>query len=283
MDRTRGETGFCGVGPDLRVASVLIHRGEEPPLVGSGGSGTVFFSGCTLRCKYCQNHQISQGGLGESTSAEALAARLLKLEAEGCENVNLVTPTAQLPGILEALGIARGQGLSVPVVYNTGGYESVEVLRHLEGIVDVYLPDFKYGTDEAAERYSSAPDYVDYTRAAIREMSRQVGPLEIRDGVAARGLIVRHLVLPGNLARTDLVLGFLAEDVPAEVSLSLMAQYRPCFRAAEFPELNRRLRAAEYEQAVNLAESLGFTRGWFQSVEEIDGGFLPDFDDDDPF
>jgi putative pyruvate formate lyase activating enzyme len=271
------------LGLDLRVARTLIHRGEEPPLVGTGGSGTVFLTGCTLHCCFCQNHQISQEGLGEITEPEILGARLVELQSAGCVNVNLVTPTAQLPGLLEALAVARKNGLDVPIVYNTGGYESTEILRHLEGVVDVYLPDFKYGCDASARRFSSAPDYAVHALAAIQEMYRQVGPLETRDGVARRGLIVRHLVLPDNLARTDRVLRLLAEDVSRDLALSLMAQYQPAYRASEFTEVNRRLRRDEYEKAVELAESLGFRHGWFQELEEIDGEFLPDFNLDSPF
>ncbi len=217
---------------------------------------------------------------------EALGREMLNLQASGCENINLVTPTAQLPVVLEALVIAREAGLEVPLVYNTGGFESVEVLRILDGVVDVYLPDFKYGTDDAARRYSSAPEdpgYVEPCLEAIREMYRQVGRLEVRNGVAVRGLIVRHLVLPENLARTDLVLKLLAEEISPDIHLSLMAQYQPCADVGKFPELDRRIRSDEYAAAVDIAETLGFHSGWFQEADEIDGGFLPDFEQDEPF
>lgn len=282
-ERLAGSLGFCGLGPGLRVARAVVHGGEEPPLVGEGGSGAVFFSGCTLRCVFCQNHQISQGGMGGAATAEGLAADFLRLQSFGCHNINLVTPTPQLPWILEGVAIASLRGLRVPLVYNTSGYESVETLRCLDGVVDVYLPDFKYGTNEAAERFSSAPGYVDQSLAAIREMYRQVGPLQTRGRVATRGLLVRHLVLPGNAARTDRALRLLADEIGPEVPLSLMAQYQPCFRAGEFPELDRRLGREEYEAAVATAESLDFSVGWFQEVDEIDGTFLPDFKSDTPF
>jgi putative pyruvate formate lyase activating enzyme len=286
VDRSAGETGFCGLGPELRVAKALLHHGEEPPLVGRGGSGAVFFSGCTLRCVFCQNHQISHDGLGHAMTAEALGREMLELESSGCENINLVTPTAQLPAALEALAVAREGGLRVPLVYNSGGYESVEVLRVLDGIVDIYLPDFKYGTDEAARRYSSAPEHPGFVAQcleAVREMYRQVGPLRTRGDAAVRGLIVRHLVLPENRARTDLVLELLAEQLSPRISLSLMAQYRPCAGAGDFPEINRRIRREEYEAALETAEALGFEEGWFQDLDEIDGGFLPDFGREEPF
>jgi len=275
--------GFCNLGPEPKVAKAVVHRGEEPPLVGSGGSGAVFFSGCTLRCVFCQNHQISQGRLGEFTTPDALAAEFIRLQEKGCVNVNLVTPTPHLPAILQSLAAARGLGLRIPIVYNTGGYESVEVLERLEGVVDVYLPDFKYGTNEAAERFSSAPRYVEHALAAIVEMRRQVGRLEVRDGVAVRGMIVRHLVLPENLARTDRALALLAESVSTDIALSLMAQYQPSFLAARIRGIRRRLRPTEYERAVMTARALGFSEGWFQDLEQIDGRFLPDFDREDPF
>ncbi len=286
MDRSGSDRGFCDLGSNLLVARTLLHRGEEPPLTAEGGSGAVFFSGCTLRCVFCQNYQISHRRRGRPLTPEALGREMLGLQSSGCENINLVTPTAQLPAVLDALAVAREGGLRVPLVYNTGGYESVEVLRILDGVVDVYLPDFKYGTEEAARRYSAVPEhpgYVEQCLKAIREMHAQVGRLRMRRGAAIRGLIVRHLVLPGNAARTDRVLKCLAEEISPDISLSLMAQYQPSAGAGDFPELNRRIFREEYDAAVEVAEHFGFHRGWFQDVDRVDGGFLPDFDREEPF
>ena len=224
VDRLSGETGFCGQGAKARVAKALPHFGEEPPLTGTRGAGTVFFSGCALRCLYCQNFQISQQGLGEEISSENLADTFLDLQERGCHNLDLVSPTPHWPFILEALGLAILRGLRLPIVYNTHGYVSVELLQGLEGIVDLYLPDMKYGAGESAQALSQAPDYVRFNRAAVREMVRQVGGLKTNsEGLAVRGVLVRHLVLPGDLAGTPEVLQELLE-ISHRIPLSLMSQ-----------------------------------------------------------
>lgn len=266
-----------------RVASVGPHFGEEPPLTGRRGSATVFFSHCNLHCLFCQNHQISHEGLGEEFSAERLAAAFLKSQEMACHNVNLVTPTPWVPQILEALALACRQGLTLPLVYNSGGYDSIETLKLLDGVIDIYLPDMKYGNDSAAARLSDVPDYVRVNRAAVREMFRQVGLLKVdRDGIALSGLIVRHLVLPHGLAGSREVFRFLADELSEYIAVSLMAQYHPRHRACTVPELNRPISPEEYEQACRWFQESGLMHGYLQSLAATETG-LPDFTDREPF
>jgi putative pyruvate formate lyase activating enzyme len=259
--------GFCRSGLDLIISSVSPHHGEEPPLSGAKGSGTVFFTNCNLRCVYCQNYPISQLGNGEERTAGELACQMLWLQEQGCHNLNLVTPTHFVPQILKALGIAMQRGFNLPIVYNTSGYESMETLRLLDGIVDIYLPDMRYSDDAAAMKYSIAPDYPQLNRAAIKEMYRQVGNLVLDEqGVARQGLIVRHLVLPGNIAGTEAVMKFFAEEISKDVSISLMSQYFPAYRAREFKEINRRITTEEYEKASQIMQKYDLENGWMQDL-----------------
>jgi putative pyruvate formate lyase activating enzyme len=282
VDRLSGQTGFCGQGAGARVAKALPHFGEEPPLTGERGAGTVFFTGCALRCLYCQNYQISQEGLGEELSAEALAELFLDLQQRGCHNLDLVSPTPHWPFILEALEIAIPRGLTLPIVYNTHGYLSLPLLKLLDGIVDIYLPDMKYGTDETAEQLSQAPSYTSLNRQAVREMFAQTGPLKTNgEGLAFRGLLVRHLVLPGNLSGTSAVLQDLLEISP-RVPLSLMAQYRPIHLAWDHPRLSRSLNKEEYRRALDLVERFGFAEVFIQDLESSEV-YFPDFNREDPF
>ena len=262
VNRLEGELGYCRSGRFARVSSFTPHFGEEAPLVGTRGSGTIFMTGCNLDCVFCQNYDISHLGEGREVSATKLAEMMICLQEGGCHNINFVTPTHFVPQILEALVEAAAMGLSVPLVYNSGGYDSVSTLQVLDGIFDIYMPDAKYGSDAAAKKYSDAADYTRVMKAAIREMHRQVGPLEVDDdGVAVRGLLVRHLVLPEGLAGTAEVVRFLAEEVSAETYLNVMAQYHPCYRAHQFPELSRPITLREYAEAVTIAKSAGLDRG----------------------
>lgn len=262
VNRLNGERGFCRIGRLARVYSHSPHFGEEPPLVGTHGSGTIFFSGCNLACVFCQNYEISQMDHGRDVSAEALARMMLALQDTGCHNINFVTPSHVVPQILEALVLAREGGLEVPLVYNSGGYDSVETLRLLEGIFDIYMPDMKYGSDEMAMKYSGAPGYAAQARSAIREMHRQVGDLELDElGIAQRGLLVRHLVLPGGLTGTAEVVRFLYGEISKNTYLNVMDQYHPKYNACSFPELDRRITLKEYRDAVRLAAAAGLTRG----------------------
>jgi putative pyruvate formate lyase activating enzyme len=261
--RLEGEEGsFCGTGAEAIVSSIGPHFGEEPPLVGHGGSGTIFFCGCSLGCLFCQNYTISHRREGVPVGAETLARGMLDLERLGCHNVNLVTPTHVVPQILEALIIAAEEGLSVPLVYNSSGYESLETLALLDGVIDVYMPDAKYWHPEVAERYSRASDYPEVMRAALIEMHRQVGDLEVVSGVAERGLLVRHLVMPNGVAGTKEIVEFIAGEISRESYVNVMEQYRPCYRANEFPLISRRLTLEEYEEARRLAAGAGLHRGF---------------------
>ncbi|MBI3946633.1 MAG: radical SAM protein [Armatimonadetes bacterium] len=264
VDRAGGERGACRSGARAEVASWGPHHGEEPPLSGWGGSGTIFFTGCSLRCVFCQNAGISQGPPGTPMDAPGLAEVMLLLQSGGCHNINVVTPTHFVPQTLEALGHAAAAGLRVPLVYNSSGYESVETLRLLDGVVDIYLPDLKYADADAGRRLSKVKDYPAVARAAVREMHRQVGDLRVgADGIATRGLLVRHLVLPDGLAGTAEVARFLAE-ISRETCLNVMGQYHPGHRAADYPEIDRRPTREELAAAVASARSAGLLRvsGW---------------------
>jgi len=258
--RLDDEAGICGVRSQAVISSYGAHFGEEAPLVGSRGSGTIFFAHCNLQCVFCQNFEISQRGEGEVVSIPRLVGVMLELQRLGCHNLNFVTPTHQVLPLLQALPIAIDGGLRLPLVYNCGGYESVETLRLLDGVVDLYLPDFKYADAETAKRYSGVADYPQRARAALREMHRQVGDLVLDErAVARRGLLVRHLVLPNNLAGTGEVVRFLAQ-LSSNTYLNIMGQYRPCHRAQEHVPLARRPSGAEMERAVGLARAAGLHR-----------------------
>jgi putative pyruvate formate lyase activating enzyme len=261
VNRRRGELGACHTGERARVSSYGPHHGEEVPLRGWRGSGTIFFSRCNLHCQYCQNFEISQADDGDEVEPEALAAMMLRLQAAGCHNVNLVSPSHVVPQTLVALLVAAQAGLRLPLVYNTGGYDSLSALRLLDGVVDIYMPDMKYADAAVAERYSRVANYPEVNREAVREMHRQVGDLRIdRNGLAVRGLLVRHLVLPGGLAGTADIVRFLGEEVSRATYLNLMDQYRPAYRADRFPELNRRVTREEHRAAVRMAQEAGLSR-----------------------
>jgi putative pyruvate formate lyase activating enzyme len=262
VDRLKTTEGaVCHTGERAVVHSFGPHHGEEDCLRGWGGSGTIFFSWCNLRCVFCQNWEISQKGIGEPVTPEELAAMMLKLQAQDCHNINLVTPSHVVAQIIAAVAIAARDGLRLPLVYNTSGYDSLEALKLLDGIVDIYMPDMKYGDSKLARRYSKVRDYVEVNRAAVREMHRQVGDLVLDEqGIARRGLLVRHLVLPEGIAGTAQVLEFLAREVSPTTYLNLMDQYYPCYRADEYPELARRLTPEEYRAALAAAAHHGLAR-----------------------
>lgn len=250
------------MGRHARVYSYAPHFGEEAPLVGSHGSGTIFFSGCNLACVFCQNYEISHMAEGQEVEAVGLARKMVHLQDLGCHNINFVTPSHFVPQILEALVKARDLGLTIPLVYNSGGYDRAETIRLLDGIFDIYMPDAKYGSDEKALLYSNAPHYTHYMKTSIKEMHHQVGDLTIdEDGVAAKGLLVRHLVLPDDIAGTAEVVRFLAEEISRGTYLNVMAQYRPEYNACSFPELDRRITLKEYKDAVMIAVNAGLMRG----------------------
>ncbi len=259
-DRRHGETGKCRTGDLARVSSYGPHLGEERPLSGWRGSGTIFFARCNLACQFCQNYTISQGQDGEEIDPLGLAAIMIELQEYGCHNINLVSPSHVVPQILAAVALAAQAGLHLPLVYNSGGYDSPGMLRLLDGVVDIYMPDMKYGDEQYAMKYSHIPNYPQANRSAVSEMHRQVGDLQITGGLATRGLLVRHLVLPNYLAGTPEIVRFLAEEISKNTYLNLMDQYYPAFHACQFPELNRRITREEYQEAVQLAHRAGLHR-----------------------
>jgi putative pyruvate formate lyase activating enzyme len=261
-NRAAGESGECGLGTEVLVSSVGPHFGEEPELVGFRGSGTIFFTGCNLACQFCQNWDISQAKEGHPVSIERLADFMLQIEKSGCHNVNFVTPTPYTPSILKALRIARDNGLSVPAVYNSGGYESAEVLEMCDGMIEIYMPDAKYSDAAIAEQFSGAPDYPKVNQAALQEMHRQVGDFQADGGIARRGLLIRHLVLPNYPENSRGVFEFIASEISPDSYVNVMDQYRPCYHAHTLPGMERRLTYTEYEKAVDMARRYGLHRGF---------------------
>lgn len=279
VDRIAGARGYCGCGAELRVARAALHFWEEPCLSGSSGSGAVFFSGCSLRCVFCQNHTISAGNAGKIVPPERLAQIFFELQAAGAHNINLVTATHFAPLVAYALQEAKAQGLRLPVVYNCGGYEHVETLRLFEGLVDIYLPDLKFHSAAPAGRYANAPDYFRVAAAAIAEMRRQTGPpLYDEANMLRRGVLVRHLVLPGQEADSRRVLRYLAQRYGDEIYISLMSQYTPRQSCAAYPELRQRLPAASYAALVDYVAGLGMENVYIQEGESAAESFIPSFD-----
>lgn len=276
VDRVSGDTGYCGAGSVMEVASLVVHKGEEPFLTGENGVGNVFFNHCSMNCVYCQNHQISRFSGGTEYTPDSLAKELISFQEQGCPTVGFVSPGHYLPLVADTICIAKKNGLAVPVVWNSNGFETVEALKMLEGLVDIYLPDFKYWSEQYSMEYSDTSDYPEAARASIKEMFRQVGPLKTRDGIAYSGVCVRHLVLPNDIADTEEILRFIA-SVSTDISVSLMSQYNPVYRADEFVLLSRRLRPSEYWKAVETAEELGLSNTLIQEPDSSPGHYLPDF------
>jgi len=263
VNRLKGELGYCKTGRHAIVSSANPHFGEEPPLVGRHGSGTIFFTNCNLGCIYCQNYEISWLGEGREIDKEGLAELMLELQSIGCHNINFVTPTHVVAQIVEALVVAIEKGLHVPLVYNTGGYDSVDTLKLLKDIFDIYMPDTKYSESEPATKYSNAPNYWEINKACLLEMQKQVGDLRINEqGIAERGLLIRHLVLPYNLAGSFKVLKFIREHISKDAYVNIMDQYRPCFKAFDFPMLSRSITYDEYRKVIDYAKKLGLHRGF---------------------
>lgn len=261
VDRRAGKIGVCRTGEIARVSSYGPHMGEEDPLRGWRGSGTIFFTRCNLRCQYCQNHNISQTDSGDEVSPEQIARMMLELQTLGCHNINFVSPSHVVPQILAAVLIAIQAGLKIPLVYNTGGYDSMSMLILLDGVIDIYMPDMKYSDADTARKYSKIRNYPQVNQTAVKEMHRQVGDLQIDEkGVAQRGLLVRHLVLPDGIAGTEETIRFLRDEISVNTYLNLMNQYRPSYKAHLYPELNRRLTNQEYQSAVEAAMSVGLHR-----------------------
>lgn len=306
VNRLKGKLGFCASADKVMISSYGLHHGEEPPISGQKGSGTIFFTGCNLRCLFCQNYRISQLYEGHEITLEDIAKAMLALESQGAHNINLVSPTHFVPQILEALLIAAEKGLELPIVYNTNGYDSIETLKLLDGIVDIYLPDIKYSDDKYAKAYSGVADYVKHNRVALKEMYRQVGDLKLNNpphpfpppqvgrvgegvvetmcsgGVAERGVIIRHLVLPLRGAGSFASLDFIRNELSKDAFVSLMSQYHPCYKAKSHPILSRRLLRSEYDEVVDYAGKLGLDNCYVQELVSSDD-WLPDFSKDEPF
>lgn len=271
-------TGYCGVKNTLRVARAALHFWEEPCISGVEGSGAVFFTGCNLRCVYCQNYHIARAEQGKEITVERLSEIFLELQEKKANNINLVTPTHYVPQIIEALGNAREKGLKLPVVYNCGGYESTETLKRLEGLVDIYLPDFKYMDPVRAKKYSRAEDYPERAKAALSEMVRQQPKAELdQRGILKKGVIVRHLMLPGGIKDSKAVVRYLYETYGDHIYVSLMNQYTPLPQAEKYPELTRKLKKFEYDRLVDYAISLGVSNGFIQEGETAEESFIPAF------
>ena len=261
VDRRAGKIGVCRTGINARVSSYGPHMGEEDPLRGWRGSGTIFFTRCNLRCQYCQNHDISQTDSGDEVELEEIASMMLELQSRGCHNINFVSPSHVVPQIMAAVLIAAQAGLRIPLVYNTGGYDSMAMLKLLDGVIDIYMPDMKYSDPEIARRYSKIRNYPQINQAAVKEMHRQVGDLCVDDrNVAQRGLLVRHLVLPDGIAGTTEIVKFLSDEISPDTYVNLMDQYRPAYKAHLYPELNTRLTSQEYQATVKTALSAGLHR-----------------------
>ncbi len=277
-NRNHGQVGFCKVDSTLKGARASLHMWEEPCISGKEGSGTVFFSGCNLGCVYCQNHNIAKGDVGKEITTKRLAEIFLELQEKGANNINLVTPTHYLYHIKEALFKAKNNGLVIPVVYNTSGYEKVESLRQLEGLIDIYLPDFKYFDSNIAKKYSRAEDYPIVAKEALKEMVRQVPKCVFKDDKMRKGIIVRHLILPGYLENSKQVLKYLYEEYGDTIYVSIMNQYTPLEGVSKFPEINRKVTDEEYEEVIDYAISLGIENGFIQEGETADESFIPAFD-----
>lgn len=279
VNRNAGQRGYCRTGAELLVARAALHMWEEPCLSGSRGSGTVFFAGCAMGCVFCQNHDIARGERGKTISVERLSAIFLELQEKGAHNINLVTPSHYVPPIVLALQLAKSQGLAIPVVFNSSGYEKKETLALLEGLVDIYLPDFKYWDPAIARRYSQAPDYAEVAKGALTEMFRQTGLPQYNDeGMLLRGTIVRHLSLPGSLGDSKDILEYLKDTYGEKITISIMNQYTPMPAMANFPEINRKVTREEYEELVGYARLLGLKNAFIQEEGTQSDSFIPPFD-----
>jgi len=282
VNRAQGDSGYCRLPAKIIMDCALAHSGEEPPLSGKNGAGTIFLSSCNLRCIYCQNCQISHSAAGRELDPAQMAAVMLDLQKQGCHNIEPVTPTPQVPLIMEALLLARGRGLKIPFVYNCGGYEDPQIINMLDQVVDVYLPDFKYGLEEDAVLFSQAPGYPLFALDSLHEMVRQVGDdLVLENGVASRGIIVRHLVLPGRLENSKEVLRLIKKEISTTVPISLMSQYTPTAKVRIHPVLGRRITRDEYDQILDYALHLGFENLFVQEVSDQE--LTPDFSRNNPF
>lgn len=278
INRMAGQIGRCRAGKQAKIALASVHPYEEPCISGTHGSGTVFFSNCNLSCIYCQNDKISAGGFGKEITTEKLAEIFLKQQEKGVHNLNLVSPTIYVPQIMEALDLAKQKGFSIPVVYNSSGYERKETIEKLKGYVDIYLPDFKYIEDDLSLKYSNVKDYSQYAKESLQEMVKQVGEPIFQDGILQKGVIVRHLVLPNHIKNSIKVLDWLKENLEGKILISVMAQYFPTAKAKMLSDLNRKLTKREYEKIAQHLYEMNMTNGYFQELGSHEEEYVPDFD-----
>lgn len=278
INRVDGKVGFCTATDKIKVAKYMLHFWEEPCISGKNGSGTVFFSGCPLRCEFCQNHEISEKCVGKETSCYELANIFLELQNMGANNINLVSPTIYVYQIIEAVKIAKSKGLKLPIIYNTSGYENVETIKLLSGIIDVYLPDFKYASDILARKYSKVSNYVDNVENVLKEMVYQVGNVEFNEnGLIKKGVIIRHLILPNNVLNSKLVLKWIRDNLGSDVYVSIMAQYFPTHKALDDKTLNRKITKEELDSVLEYAESIGLKNGYVQELGSHEEEYVPKF------
>ncbi|MFO7929459.1 MAG: radical SAM protein [Candidatus Humimicrobiaceae bacterium] len=283
VNRAEGVKGFCKAPASPVISSSMPHHGEEPPISGTSGSGTIFFTYCNMRCVYCQNYQISQQHEGRKIKVGKLAELMLELQNRGCHNINFVSPSIWIPQIVSATAIAKKSGLNIPLVFNTGGYDNPRIIKMLEGIIDIYMPDIRYSDNEVAKKYSGINNYVDYNHKALIEMYSQVGGLKLGpNNIAKKGMLIRLLVLPNNIGEIKKTIDFIKNSLSADVYLSIMAQYHPTFKARQYPEINRSITSKEYYQVVKYAEKKGFSSGYIQDYVK-DDPFMPDFKDREVF
>lgn len=279
VDRTKGEFGRCRSSDKIKIALASLHQYEEPCISGYKGSGTIFFSNCNLNCDYCQNYEISQKGKGYEVTIEELSNIMLEQQKKGAHNINLVTPTMYATQIIEAIKMAKSKGLNIPILYNTNGYEKVETIKMLEGYIDVYLPDFKYYSDEIAKKYSHVTNYFETATKAIKEMINQVGyPVFDEEGIIKKGVIIRHLVLPNHMQNTKNILKWIKQNLDNEVYISVMAQYFPTYKAKDISLLNRKLNKKEYKEIENFLYMLDLENGYIQELGEHEEEYVPNFD-----
>jgi len=277
VNRVKGEMGYCRAGYSVKVAKAMLHQWEEPCISCGGGSGAVFFSNCNLSCVFCQNSPISQEGFGKEITIERLAEIYLELQDRGASNINLVSASHYIPQVMESLKIAKAKGLKLPVILNTNGYEKVETLKLLEGLIDIYLPDIKYYDSKSCQKYSKAVDYFKYASKAVLEMYRQVGSPRFEGERIVKGLIIRHLLLPGQLSQSKKIMDWIAENLPNTVYISLMSQYVPMYKAPNYPEINKRVSEKSYEWLVDYCLSLGLENGFIQEESSAQALYTPDF------
>lgn len=278
VNRLEGFLGYCKSKAALKVSKAMLHKWEEPCISNNNGSGAVFFSGCNLSCVFCQNFNISQEGIGKEISIQRLAQIFLELQNNGAENINLVSPTHFVPQIIMAINIAKGNGLNLPIIYNSNGYENVETLKMLDGIIDIYLPDIKYFSDKYALKYSNAPNYFKYASLAVKEMYRQVGSPIFHNNKIKKGLIIRHLLLPNMLFEAKKIIDYLSENIPHDVYISLMSQYTPMYKANSFKEINKKVSPDSYEWLIDYVLSKGFENGYIQDYTSAEYIYTPKFD-----